>query len=120
MNGRGLKPLAIIFDMDGVIIDSMPYHYISWYEALRPYGIRANVIEVYEREGEKWQKTLNDLLRRENIKPTRQLLNKIILAKRKSFKKYFKRYLFDGISEFVDCMKFSGYLLAVVTGTPHN
>ena len=43
------KPKAIIFDMDGVIVDSMPYHYIAWYEALRPWGIRVTAFDVYEK-----------------------------------------------------------------------
>jgi HAD superfamily hydrolase (TIGR01509 family) len=30
---------AIIFDCDGTLADTMPAHYISWRETLRPYGI---------------------------------------------------------------------------------
>jgi len=33
----GLK--AVIFDVDGVIIDTAPVHHKSWREAFRPYGI---------------------------------------------------------------------------------
>lgn len=31
---------GVIFDMDGVLCDSLPYHYRAWERALLPYGIR--------------------------------------------------------------------------------
>lgn len=34
------KPSAILWDMDGVLVDTALAHYISWADALRPYGIR--------------------------------------------------------------------------------
>ena len=46
-----LPPRAVIFDMDGVIVDSMPYHFIAWYEALRPYGARVSCLDVFAKEG---------------------------------------------------------------------
>ena len=51
------KAKAIIFDMDGVIVDSMPYHFLAWHEALRPFGIRVGCVEVFAREGERWDKS---------------------------------------------------------------
>ncbi len=30
---------AALFDMDGVIADSMPYHFISWFEVLKQYSL---------------------------------------------------------------------------------
>ena len=57
-----IRPRAIVFDMDGVIVDSMPYHFIAWYEALRPWGVRVSCFEVYAQEGERWETTLKGLL----------------------------------------------------------
>lgn len=33
------KPSCVLWDMDGVLIDSADCHYISWVNALRPYGV---------------------------------------------------------------------------------
>jgi len=113
-----LKPKAIIFDMDGVIVDSMPYHFLAWYEALRPWGIRVSCFDVFSKEGERWDVTLKDLLKRANIKPTPRLLKKIFSARQKIFKKNFKRFIFKGVEEFLICLEKKGYCLGMVTGTP--
>jgi len=112
------KPKAVIFDMDGVIVDSMPYHFLAWYEALRPWGIRVSCFDVYSKEGERWDKTLKGLLIREKVKPTRLILKKIFIARQKIFKSYFKRFIFKDAKEFLLCLKRNGYLLGLVTGTP--
>ena len=103
--------------MDGVIVDSMPYHFLAWHEALRPLGVRVSCFDVYTREGERWDKSLKDFLRQGRIKPTSSVLKKIFLRRKKIFRKYFKRYIFQGTEEFLHCLKKQGYLLGLVTGT---
>ena len=88
-----IKPKAIIFDLDGVIIDSMPYHFLAWYEALRPYGVRVSCFDVYSKEGEKWSKTLKDLLIQAGKKPTAKLLAEIFSRRQKIFRKLLKMEL---------------------------
>ncbi|MDD5775659.1 MAG: hypothetical protein PHS64_06950, partial [Candidatus Omnitrophica bacterium] len=87
------KPAAILFDMDGVIVDSMPYHFLAWYEALRPYGVRVSCFEVYRREGEQWDKSLSDFLRMGGYAPTTRLMRTVFAARQKIFRKYFTRTL---------------------------
>jgi len=115
-----IRPKAVIFDMDGVIIDSMPYHFLAWYEALRPWGVRINCFDVYSKEGERWEQSLRDFLRRSGIRPTEKLLQKIFLTRQRIFKKYFKRFVFPGAKEFLACLKKKGYSLGLVTGTPRK
>ena len=118
MHRLKVKPRAIIFDMDGVIIDSMPYHFLAWYEALRPYGVRVSCFDVYSKEGEKWEKTLKDLLGRAKIKYSARMLKEIFLKRQIIFKKNFKRFIFQGVEDFLICLKRQGYILGLVTGSP--
>lgn len=117
MKKLNFKPRAVVFDMDGVIVDSMPYHFISWYEALRPLGIRVNCFEIYAKEGEKWEKTLTEFLARAHIPPSKILLNRVFETRRKIFDKYFKRFIFKDAEAILNCLKDRGYTLALVTGT---
>lgn len=113
-----IEPRAVILDMDGVIVDSMPWHFIAWYETLIPYGIRVGAFDVYAREGERWNKTLVDFLKIGRLKATRGLLRKIFRERERIFQRYFRQTIFPGAAEFIGCLKASGYRLALVTGTP--
>jgi len=106
--------------MDGVIVDSMPYHFIAWYEALRPWGIRVSCFEVYAKEGERWEATLKGLLKRGKIKPTQKVLSAIFSLREKIFKRYFKRFIFHGAYELLVDLRKQGFMLGLVTGSPLN
>lgn len=108
---------AVVFDMDGVIVDSMPYHFLAWYEALRPLGIRVSCFDVYSKEGERWDKSLKDFLRKAKRKPTQEILKRIFASRQKIFRSHFKRLIFKGVEEFLLCLK-NKYALGLVTGTP--
>jgi beta-phosphoglucomutase len=34
-----IKPEAVLFDFDGVLVDSEPVHFVCWNEILRPFGL---------------------------------------------------------------------------------
>lgn len=116
---RKLKfhPKAVICDMDGVIVDSMPYHFLAWYEALRPYGISVKCFDVYIREGERWQKSMEDFLKGSGLSPSKELFKKVFIARKRLFRNRFKRFIFKGAGEFLRCMKKKGYPLGLVTAT---
>lgn len=111
------KPKAVICDMDGVIVDSMPYHFLAWYEALRPMGVSVRCFDVYVREGERWEKSLEDFLKGSGISPSKELFKKVFLARQKLFRNRFKRFVFKGAKEFIVCLKKKGYKLGLVTAT---
>jgi beta-phosphoglucomutase len=98
----------------------MPYHYLAWYEALIPYGVRVSCFDVFAKEGERWDKTLVELLSRRHIRPTRAILSRIFTARQKLFKRYFKRFIFPNSEEILRRLKAEGYQLGLVTGTPYR
>ena len=104
--------------MDGVIVDSMPYHYISWYEALRPLGIRVSCFFVYQKEGERWEKTLKELLKKNGKSIAKKDFDRVFDRKQKIFRRYFKRSIFPGAPQILRGLKAEGFALGLVTGTP--
>jgi beta-phosphoglucomutase len=108
---------AVLFDMDGVLVDSMPYHFISWFAALKHYGIRVTAKDVYSREGEKWDKSVKDFFYMAKKPLTPALMKEVFALRSRLFKKYFTPFLFEGIEDIVRLCKNKGYKLAVVTGS---
>jgi beta-phosphoglucomutase len=111
-------PRAVLFDMDGVIVDSMPYHFIAWYEALRSIDIKVSLQDVFLKEGERWDRTLSTLLRKHRVHPDTRLLRKLFERRKKAFRRVFARFIFPGCAELLACLSGKGYKLGLVTGTP--
>lgn len=59
-----LSPKAILFDMDGVLYDSMRFHARSWYETATNHQLQAVVEDFYLFEGRTGESTINELYQR--------------------------------------------------------
>lgn len=55
---------AVLFDMDGVLYDSMKYHSKSWYQTMSEEGIDCTPEEFYLHEGRTGGNTINLLIQR--------------------------------------------------------
>jgi HAD superfamily hydrolase (TIGR01509 family) len=108
---------AVLFDMDGIIVDSMPYHFISWFEVLRQYNVRINPMIIFEMEGAKWDKVIKLAFKQSNMPLFKQAAQKICKKREEIFNQYFKRYIFIGISEFIKSLKSKSVLVGLVTGS---
>ena len=111
------KYKAVLFDMDGVIVDSMPYHFISWFETLKKYNVTVSPFDIYEKEGEKCETCVERFFKRDNIKYDDKIITEVLKLRDKLYKKYFKVYLFSDIEHVLDRLKEKGFLIAIVTGS---
>ena len=55
---------AVLFDMDGVLFDSMPNHALAWSEGMKKYGLPMTKEEAYMHEGRTGAGTINILAQR--------------------------------------------------------
>lgn len=55
---------AVLFDMDGVLFDSMPNHAFSWSHAMTQFGLEMTTEEAYMHEGRTGAGTINLLAQR--------------------------------------------------------
>jgi beta-phosphoglucomutase len=108
---------AVFFDMDGVIVDSMPYHFISWSEAARKYNVHINPMVIFSMEGAKYVDVLAPVFKKSNKSLTSEIINQIPKEREELLKKYFKRYIFEGISELIKSLKSTCTLVGIVTGS---
>lgn len=109
---------AILFDMDGVVIDSMGEHARAWIKAAGHYGIQVTEEEVFRREGEQGIVTARDFLAKlEGVRATKKTALEFLSMKEEIFKNSSRIRPFAGIEKILDELKSKGFKLGLVTGT---
>ncbi len=108
---------TVIFDMDGVIVDGMPYHIKSWKEALSTIDMSVSDLDIYLMEGMTGRETMEIFIRKSNISISDETADKVIKLKRKIFNDIFTVTLIKGIENLLLELKDRQYNLALVTGT---
>ena len=77
---------AVLFDMDGILYDSMPSHVKAWKETMSLFGVEANLEEFYLYEGRTGASTINILFNRTWGRDARpEEIEKIYAQKSKRF-----------------------------------
>ena len=111
---------ALIFDMDGVITDTMPYHFRAWRHVFAAQGIVASHEDIYKREGQKGIDSVRELFKEKKISYTDAIGEKLLYEKEKLFKEIFKRKYITGSRSFIKKFHTQGFKLALVTGTSRH
>ncbi len=115
-----LKIKAVIFDMDGVITDTMPYHFRVWRDLFAREGVYVSHEDIYKREGQKGIESLKEIFK-EYGKPFDESQAKSLLKEKEElFKKVFKRRFITGSRRFIRSLHSNGFKLALVTGTSRH
>lgn len=115
-----LKVKAVIFDMDGVITDTMPYHFRAWRKIYAQEGIRVTECEIYLREGQPGNKTIAEILSEHGIPFDRKKAKKVLTAKEKLFKEIVRKRFVRGAKGFLRYLCHQGVPIALVTGTARH
>lgn len=110
---------AIIFDMDGVLVDSMPYHAEAWKQAFATAGIEVEKRDIYELEGSNHMQTVDIIFRRFGRVPTDKDAKELSSRKIEIFNRIEQVMPFDGIKELLADLA-PVYRLAVVSGSNRN
>ncbi|WP_292464682.1 HAD family phosphatase [Methanolobus sp.] len=106
---------GIIFDSDGVLVDSMPYHAQAWVQVFREEGIDVRKEEIYEVEGANHVGVINTMFRKTDKKPGKDSYDSLLTKKREYFMKNSKAEPFEGMLECLQSLK-GRYKLAVASG----
>lgn len=109
---------AILFDMDGVLFDSMPYHAEAWNKTMESRGLHLSKEEAYLHEGRTGAGTINIVAQRQwKRNATEKEIQDIYKEKTIEFNKHPKAERMPGASEFITKIKNDGLFAMVVTGS---
>ena len=109
---------AVLFDMDGVLFDSMPNHAYAWSHAMTEFGLAMTPEEVYMNEGRTGSATINMLAQRfwgrDATEEEKQLIYE---AKSKVFNTCPEAKPMPGALETLKAVKEKGLKIVLVTGS---
>lgn len=108
---------ALLFDMDGVLVDSIPNHARAWQEAFQQRGVAIDDRLSRLREGEKALATCHWICERYGLAWSEEDCVELVRRKRELFRSYPGSGLFPGVSNLLEGLKHHGYRLALVTGS---
>jgi HAD superfamily hydrolase (TIGR01509 family) len=111
---------AVIFDMDGVIINGMPYHAQAWQEAFASVGLKITPEEVYEREGEAGIAAVAHFLKERGLELSLSEVEVLIQKKETRYKEIAQVEVFEGVPELLAELQARGKRLGLVTGTARH
>jgi beta-phosphoglucomutase len=106
---------GIIFDVDGVLVDSMPYHAMAWIEAFATVGIEIKESEIYEIEGSNHIGVVNLIFKKYGKVPESGDYEDLLLKKRTHFMNNNNSQPFENMQECLKTLK-NTYKLAVASG----
>ena len=114
---------GIIFDMDGVLIDAMPFHAEAVKIAIKEEtNVEIDKKIVYQLEGMPTDELVQEIFKRNypNKKIDKELIEKISERKKRIFKEIENTPLIEGVSELIRELNDCECLKAIVTGAAKN
>lgn len=112
------RPKAVLFDMDGVLYDSMPNHAYSWHESMSVFGLDMAPEDAYKYEGMRGVETIK-LLAREQWK--RELSDeeaqRMYGEKTRMYSECPTAKVMEGVQSLQRKIKADGLKIVVVTGS---
>lgn len=117
-NQTGLSPKAMLFDMDGVLFDSMKYHARAWQETAEKFHLLSSPEDFYRLEGRTGESTVNMLfLRTFGREATDEEKESIYKEKAALFNTYNDGAVIPGAGDVVTQAIRYGLQCLVVTGS---
>lgn len=109
---------AVLFDMDGVLFDSMPNHAYAWSHAMTQFGLEMTAYEAYLHEGRTGSGTIDILTQRYwGRNATEEEIERIYAAKAELFNTLPEPKPMPGALEALTAAKELGCKIVLVTGS---
>ena len=109
---------AVLFDMDGVLYNSMPSHAKAWHRAMAHFGYDLPEQEAYMHEGRTGASTINIVSRRQRgVEESEERIQEIYRVKSQFFNEYPPAEPMPGALELLRKLQVQGLKILIVTGS---
>lgn len=114
----GVSPKVVLFDMDGVLYDSMPNHGVAWQRAMKEFGIHFTLEDSYATEGARGVDTIRKYAKAQLGKElSEEEAQQMYDVKAAYFHEMPEAKVFDGVIDLMQKIKASGLKIGIVTGS---
>ena len=121
LEGHGFghfSPKAVLFDMDGVLYDSMPHHAIAWQESMKKFGIHMTIDDAYATEGARGIDTIRLFVKQQQDKDiSLEEAQRMYDEKTRLFHAMPEAPIFNGVFDIMENIQRAGMTVNVVTGS---
>ena len=115
---EAFHPKAVLFDMDGVLYDSMPNHAIAWQESMAKFGIHMTADDAYATEGARGVDTIRMMVRQQLHREIDEAeAQRMYDEKSRIFHSLPEAPLMPGILELMQQIQTAGMQCGIVTGS---
>ncbi|MCD8297228.1 MAG: HAD hydrolase-like protein [Prevotella sp.] len=115
---EAFAPKAVLFDMDGVLYNSMPNHAVSWHKSMAKFGLDIAPDEAYLYEGMRGVETIKLLARSQWHKElSDEEASKMYAEKSLLYSRCPVADKIEGVQQLMEKVKASGMKIVVVTGS---
>ena len=115
---EALCPKAVLFDMDGVLYDSMPNHAIAWQQSMAKFGISMTAEDAYATEGARGVDTICMMVRQQQGRDIDEAeAQRMYDEKTRCFHALPETRIMPGVKELMAQIKACGLTIGVVTGS---
>jgi len=112
------RPKAVLFDMDGVIYDSMPNHATAWVNSMSQFGVKMSREDAYRFEGMRGVETIKIVAGKQWGRIiSDEESQEMYAVKCDEYSKCPAAPKMPGVEELMHKIKDSGMLICVVTGS---
>ena len=111
-------PQAVLFDMDGVLYDSMPNHAVAWQQSMAQFGINMTAADSYATEGARGVDTIVRFVRQQQGRDiSLDEAQRMYDVKADIFHKMPVAPVFPGVYDIMRLIKSAGMGICIVTGS---
>ena len=111
-------PKAVLFDMDGVLYDSMPNHAVAWQRSMEVFGIKMTAHDAYATEGARGVDTIRMMVMQQHGRSIDEPeAQRMYDEKTRLFHQMKEAPVMPGVKELMAQIHAQGLRIGVVTGS---